>query len=207
MKKLITLTLIAAMTMSLVACGGKGNENTTKEPTTPEQTTMDNSAATPGGDVAVPGGDEMPGLDGGEMPGLDDEFGDYTPVEVAPLITDAFKNLATDDKTAETVVDELLSSETIVDLGLALVPVQEGLLTGFDNYEVKGFSEGTMFAPMISVIPFVGYVFVVEDDADEFAEDLKEHCNPRWNVCTEAEVTEVLVQGNKVLFLMCPTEY
>ena len=86
------------------------------------------------------------------------------------------------------------------------MPVEPGLLSGFDNYEVTGFQEGAVFMPMIGSIAFVGYVFTLEDGADvnAFMENLKANCNPRWNICVEAEETRVASVGNKVFFVMSP---
>ena len=81
--------------------------------------------------------------------------------------------------------------------------------TGFDNAEITGFKEGVMFAPMMGTIPFVGYVFVLEDgvDATEFVNILGDNANLRWNICTEAE--EMIIEGeeNTVLFLMSPKSF
>ena len=80
------------------------------------------------------------------------------------------------------------------------------LLTGFGNTEIKGFTDGVMFAPMIGSIPFVGYVFTLEDSksAEEFAKNLESAANPRWNICVTAEQTACGAVGNRVFFLMCP---
>ena len=53
---------------------------------------------------------------------------------------------------------------------------------------------------MIGSIPFVGYVFVLEDGTDktEFISNLKENANLRWNICVEAEEMVTGVAGNKV---------
>ena len=89
------------------------------------------------------------------------------------------------------------------------MPVEEGLLTGFGNTEVIGFQEGIMFAPMIGSIPFVGYVFTLEEgtDIDSFVGLLEENADPRWNICTEAEETIVEPSDNMVFFLMCPSQF
>ena len=86
------------------------------------------------------------------------------------------------------------------------MPVEEGMLTGFGNTEIKGFSEGTMFSPMIGTIPFVSYVFVLKDDTDakEFVSTLESNADMRWNICTEAEEKLVETVDNKVFFIMCP---
>lgn len=109
---------------------------------------------------------------------------------------------------AQEVVDRLIQNE-ILPFEAATMPVEPGLLTGFDNTEITGFKEGVMFAPMMGTIPFVGYVFVLEDetDATEFVNILGDNANLRWNICTEAE--EMIVEGeeNTVLFLMCPKSF
>ena len=81
-----------------------------------------------------------------------------------------------------------------------------GLLSGFDNYEVTGFSSGAVFMPMMGSIPFVGYIFEVEEGTDKinFVNELTANCNPRWNVCVEADETLVGYYNNFVFFLMCP---
>ena len=66
-----------------------------------------------------------------------------------------------------------------------------------------------MFAPMMGTIPFVGYVFALEDgtDAAAFVKTLEDNGNLRWNICTEAEEMIVEAEGNNVLFLMCPKSF
>ena len=84
-------------------------------------------------------------------------------------------------------------------------PVEEGFLAGFGNTEIKGFKEGAMFAPVIGSVPFVGYVFFLEDNADAsaFISTLKANADLRWNICVEAEEMVAGNVGNKVFFVMC----
>lgn len=109
---------------------------------------------------------------------------------------------------AQEVVDRLIQNE-ILPFEAVTMPVEPGLLTGFDNAEITGFKEGVMFAPMMGTIPFVGYVFVLEDGVDVtgFVETLGENANLRWNICTEAEEMVMEAEGNTVLFLMCPKSF
>ena len=109
---------------------------------------------------------------------------------------------------AQEIADRLIKNEIIEFMGGAM-PVEEGLLTGFDNTEIKSFKEGVMFAPMMSSIAFVGYVFELADgtDVDEFKSTLKDSANLRWNICVEAEELIVENDGNKVFFLMCPKSF
>ena len=89
------------------------------------------------------------------------------------------------------------------------MPVEPGFLVGFDNAEITGFKEGVMFAPMMGTIPFVGYIFELEDgaDVDGFKQTLEDSANLRWNICTEAEELTVDSEGNKVFFLMSPMNF
>lgn len=110
--------------------------------------------------------------------------------------------------TAQEIAERLIANEIIQFMGGAM-PIEEGLLSGFDNAEIKGFKEGAMFAPMMSSIAFVGYVFELPEDADveSFKATLKDSANLRWNICVEAEELIVENEGNKVFFLMCPKSF
>ena len=125
---------------------------------------------------------------------------------VGQTLLAAFK--ADSTGTAQEIADRLISNEIIQFMGGAM-PIEEGLLSGFDNTEIKGFKEGAMFAPMMSSIAFVGYVFELEDGADveAFKTTLKDSANLRWNICVEAEELIVENEGNKVFFLMCPKSF
>ena len=94
-----------------------------------------------------------------------------------------FKTVA-GSKDAMEIAEKLASSSAVGELSLVAMEVTPGYLSGFDNTEIKGFKEGAMFAPMISSIPFVGYVFTVEDGADTatFSSTLKNAANLRWNL-------------------------
>ena len=89
------------------------------------------------------------------------------------------------------------------------MPIEAGLLSGFDNYEVNGFKSGAMFGPMMGSIAYIGYVFELEDGADvnAFIADLTANANPRWQICVMADQTVAGAVNNKVFFLMCPETY
>ncbi len=84
--------------------------------------------------------------------------------------------------------------------------VLPGFLMGFDE-EISGFKSASMFGPMISATPFIGYVFELEEGADvnAFITLLTEKSNPSWNICVSAEQTVVGSYNNMVFFLMCKT--
>ena len=66
-----------------------------------------------------------------------------------------------------------------------------------------------MFAPMIGTIPFVGYVFTLDEgaDVDAFMQVLSDNADPRWNICTEAEETVIESADSMVFFVMCPAQF
>ncbi|MDO4488173.1 MAG: hypothetical protein Q4B67_03700 [Eubacteriales bacterium] len=112
---------------------------------------------------------------------------------------------AEDGATAESVANKLSTNEVILFMPMVM-EAEEGLLAGFDNAEIKGFKSGYMFAPMISSIAFVNYVFELEDGADAaaFIKTLTDNANPAWNVCVQADQTVAGSKGNLVFFAMCP---
>ena len=149
-----------------------------------------------------------------------DQNGTATPTAEAPNPTEETKfpetvgeKIYADFKadhsgSAQEIADRLLKNEIIQFMSGAM-PVEEGLLSGFDNYEVKGFKEGVMFGPMMGSIAFVGYIFVLEDGADveTFKTNLKDNANLRWQICVQAEELIVENEGNIVFFLMCPKSF
>ncbi len=128
------------------------------------------------------------------------------PTTVGEILLADFK--ADTNGTAGEIAERLIGNEIIEFMGGA-TPVEEGLLSGFDNTEIKGFKEGAMFGPMMGSIAFVGYVFELEDGADveAFKTTLKDSANMRWNICVEAEELIVENEGNKVFFIMCPKSF
>lgn len=108
------------------------------------------------------------------------------------------------DQDAETLANTLLNNEQI-EFATAVMPVEPGYLPGF-SADIEGFKSAVSFGPMISTIPFVGYIFELEEgaDVDAFIAELEANANLRWNVCTEAEEMVTAAEGNTVFFLMCP---
>lgn len=128
------------------------------------------------------------------------------PETVGEYLAVDFKENA--EGTAQEIADRMLANEVIVFEGASMT-VEPGLLMGFDNAEITGFEEGVMFGPMIGTIPFVGYVFTLEEgtDVEAFQQTLKDNANLRWNICNEAEELTVEAEGNTVLFLMSPKSF
>lgn len=125
---------------------------------------------------------------------------------VGGILLEEFK--ANSDSTPQEIADKMLANEIIQFPG-ATMPVEPGLLAGFDNAEIKGFEEGVMFSPMMGTIPFIGYIFTLPENADveSFKQMLQDSANLRWNICTEAEELIVDSEGNTVFFLMSPKSF
>lgn len=196
-KKIITFMLSIALVANLVACGcgatkeNDGAQNNTQQNLEVEDSTLvqeeeNTDAVEENNDNAVSG-----------------ETLGYMLVEEFHVI-----KAENPEITAEEMANTILANPIIQFEG-ATMPVEAGLLTGFGNAEITGFKEGVMFAPMIGSIPFVGYVFTLEDDTDvdAFTQTLKENADPRWNICTEAEETVIEKADNMVFFVMCPSQF
>ena len=141
------------------------------------------------------------------LAGCSNDTNTDTPSTVGGMMYQEFTTNV-EGKTALEIAEALATSSTLPFSGAAM-EVEEGFLSGFDNFEVKGFKEGAMFAPMMATIPFVGYVFTLDEGADveAFKTSLNDNANLRWNICTEAEEMTVENEGNMVFFLMSPTEF
>ncbi len=130
-----------------------------------------------------------------------------TPSTLGGKLLAAF-NANAASKSGEDLANAVLSIPEI-QFSPVVMPIEEGLLTGFGNSEIKGFKSGVIFAPMIGSIPFVGYIFELESTSDipSFISTLKASANLRWNVCSEADEMITGSNGNKVFFVMCPKNF
>lgn len=114
-----------------------------------------------------------------------------------------FKARAASSSSALEIAEALVTNSIIPFSGGAM-SVEPGYLSGFGNAEITGFKEGATFGPVIGSIPFIGYVFILEDgtDASSFISTLKSNADLRWNICVEAEEAVAGSVGNKVFFVM-----
>ncbi|MEE1076383.1 MAG: hypothetical protein UHY68_03865, partial [Acutalibacteraceae bacterium] len=124
MKKIITLLMASLMVMSMTACNSNENNTEIENSTSVETSTNENSSN-------------------------DSSNASSEATTVGEKLLADFK--ADSTGTAQEIADRLLTNEVIQFMGGA-TPVEEGLLSGFDNAEIKGFKEGVMFAPMMSSI-------------------------------------------------------
>lgn len=201
-KKMIALLLAAAMVCSVTACGAKqNNENEAVEETVMQD--ADEAVDETEAETQIEEGttEEAAG-ENADAPAADVTGDTLGQTLLSVFLNETSANAAA---TAQELADKLITNEAILFAG-GFMPVEPGLLTGFGNAEITGFKEGAVFMPMIGTIPFVGYIFTLEDGADteSFIKLLTDNADPRWNICTEAEETVVESAGDKVFFLMCP---
>ena len=130
-----------------------------------------------------------------------------TPATMGQTLLQSFQRLYEEDpqRDLESLGQQILAEETVGFQG-STAPVEPGALMGFGSTAIEGFSQGVMFAPVISTIPFVGYLFRLapDTDADAFVQTLKDAADLRWNICTQADEVVVDRQDDVVFFLMCP---
>lgn len=127
---------------------------------------------------------------------------------VGQTLLAAFEEKAASGMDAFEIAKALVSNEIIPFTGDAM-QIEEGLLPGFGDTEIKGFKSGASFMPMIGSIPFVGYVFELEDSTDvsDFVSTLESSADLRWNICVEADEMVCGNVGSKVFFVMCPNQF
>ena len=195
MKKILAILLAAMMLFSVVACGG--NNNDVDEPNTDNNTgdNTDNNTGDNTGDNT----DDAAIV----TPNVDKETLGY-------VFFEKFIELKKADpsKTAETIAGEIMATKlgTVVQMPMVM-PVEPGYLTGFAG-EFDGFSSAAVFTSGMMGVAFCGYVFDLAEDADvaAFIKRVEENVDPRWNGCTEAEMTAIGAYENSVFLIMCQTK-
>lgn len=196
MKKLLAILISAAMLLSFAACSTGDKVDDAPENTTAAADDM-NQPAAPG---EGPEGD-MPAVDG-ETPAVDG--GEAVDGSVAQTLLNTFYNeMANPDLSAEELANAIMA-DPIIEFSPMVMPTEE-VFTGFNNV-IEGYAEAVQFGPMIGTIPFVGYIFVLDDntDVETFMATLEAEANLRWNICTAAEEMVCENVGNTVFFVMAP---
>lgn len=204
MKRFLVAVLSVAIAANMVACGcGTTNNNGANVESTPAETPENTPAAAPEDTPA-----EMPEVEAEPQP--EDGGNNVSGETIGASLAQEFHALKAENPeiTAQEMADKILANP-MIQFGGASMEIVPGLLTGFDNAEITGFNSGVMFAPMIGTIPFVGYVFTLDEetDVDAFMQTLRDNANPRWNICTEAEETIVENADSMVFFVMCPAQF
>lgn len=195
MKKIIALLACLTMLLSMAACAGTETPDTT-EGTTTAPTTQATEATTEATEEVTEDTTEAT---------EEVTEGAATEGTVGQNLLAAFK--ANPNGTAEEIANNLMSDPSIP-FGPVVMAMEPGFLMGFDA-DITGFESCATFAPMISTIPFVGYIFTLAEGADveAFKTTLSDNANLRWNICTAAEEMVIDNVGNTVFFLMCPASF
>ena len=124
---------------------------------------------------------------------------------VARTLTKQFKEEIKNEKDIEKVAASIAKNEVLeIEVDVAAMK-KEDYISGFQT-EIKGFDKVVTIRPFIGTIPFLAYIFEV-DDAEAFAEKLKSNADLRWNICTEADDMEVAVVDHYVFFVMAPKSF
>lgn len=133
------------------------------------------------------------------------ESGEATP---AAAIVSAFLDMEnTASMTPEEIAQQIIDQD-LVPVDCEATVVEPGFLPGFSE-DVTGFAAGCNFGAIISPIPYTGYVFQLEEeaDADSFIQQLRDKANLNWNVCTSADEMQIDQKGDKVIFVMAPASF
>lgn len=219
MKKIIAFSLALTLLGAFTSCGKEEEsqssdssssqtvseaptDEVSESPTEPEASGNESSGllvATVPADG--PGSENSSGSDESKPP-----VGDGSP---AKILCDQFKYITSDGNSHTTVdIAEALANSEILPFATATMEMSEGWINGF-NEEINGFKSATFFGPMIGTIPFVGYIFELDKDADTdaFISNLNEKANLAWNVCTAADEKLCESEGNFVFFVMAPASF
>lgn len=225
MKKLISVLLVLCMMFSLAACSDSNNaatENTDNivitQPTLDPSEDINVPAADPGEqpeELPTPEVDEEGETVGAETPEEPEEStqpeenepsADPNASTAGDMLFSKFVEIAADSSlSAQEIADKLMADE-MIPFGPMVMPIEPGPQMGLGEASLGGFYEGVMFGPMIGSIPFVGYIFSLDDgvSVDDFLNVIRDNYDLRWNICTEAEQMVCGSYENKVFFVMCP---
>ena len=181
MKKVFVWLMAGVLLLSCTACAGKGNLE---------------------GDAT-----ENPGV----VDGSNTENGGentQNPIKtIGQRLADDFKALLNPDKMmgARAMADELLKGDYLT-FDHATTEIQPGKLKGFGDAEITGFKEGVMIEAKKEDVPFLAYIFTLDDDTDAetFMTTLKSKANPQWNSKVKADEMFTERSEKQVFFVMSP---
>lgn len=119
---------------------------------------------------------------------------------VASVLANQFLKEIPNEKDIKKVIENLAKND-IIKINVNVEKVESGdYISGFQT-KITGFNEACAIKPTIGTIPFIAYIFEV-DNPSEFAETLNANYDLRWNICTEAEEQKTTIYENYVFFVM-----
>lgn len=126
-------------------------------------------------------------------------------ITVAQCLLNTFYAEASDGADIEDIAAKILEDDCISMISTVTDTVEPGYLAGFDE-EVKGFSKGVSFGPVIGTLPFVGYIFET-DTPDVLVDGLNNTVNLNWNICTSADEVAITSLDNYVFVVLAPYSF
>lgn len=203
MKKVLSISLTLALLCALTACGKNDSGNTDDQNKTPVVTESPTEAPT---EPAEETDEPTQAPDDAET---DENKPAVSGESPAKTLYAEFQSIMADGEqhTCADIAEKLSQSEVLPFMP-ATMETSEGWINGFDE-EINGFKSAAFFGPMIGTIPFVGYVFELDAnaDVDAFTALLNEKSNLAWNVCTQADEKVCESEGNFVFFVMSPAQF
>ncbi len=189
MKKVFVWLMAGVLLLSCTACAGKGNL---------EGDATENPGVMDGGNPD----------NGGTSNGNNNANDSQNPIKtIGQRLADDFKALLNPDKMlgARAMADELLKGDYLT-FEHATTDVQPGKLKGFGDAEITGFKEGVMIEAKKEEVPFLAYIFTLDDDTDAetFMTTLKSKANPQWNTKVKADEMFTERSEKQVFFVMSP---
>jgi len=127
------------------------------------------------------------------------------PKTVATKLVKLFESEIKKSKNIENVAKKIAESDIIVPQTQTFNVEAGEYLSGFVT-EIKGYKKVVGITPMISTIPFIAYVFEVENPK-EFVKTLKDNAQLNWNICVEADEMKTTIVDNYVFFIMSPKNF
>lgn len=195
MKKVFVWLMAGVLLLSCTACAGKGNleGDATENPGVVDGGNPDNGGTSNGNNNAN---------------GNDNANDSQNPIKtIGQRLADDFKALLNPEKMmgARAMADELLKGDYLT-FEHATTDVQPGKLKGFGDAEITGFKEGVMIEAKKEEVPFLAYIFTLDDDTDAetFMTSLKSKANPQWNTKVKADEMFTERSEKQVFFVMSP---
>ncbi len=208
MKRVVIWLMAVIMLLSATACTDGGNLEgpATENGGVSDNGSMDNNGTNGSNDTDNSG----MGNGNGTGNGTENATGNGSNQTVGAQLSSDFKQLLNLDNTlgAAAIAGELLKSD-LFNFELTKSEVSPGKLQGFGDAEIKGFKDGVMFTSSKGDVPFIGYVFTLEDntDSDQFIKTLKDNADVEWNQGLKAEEMMAESVGRMVFFSMSPKEF
>lgn len=127
------------------------------------------------------------------------------PTTVAGKLAYNFKNEIKKENDIKKVATTL-SNDEVIKTKVEVFDIKDGdYISGFET-QIEGFKNAVGVRPIIGTIPFIMYIFEVEN-ASDFAKNLENNAQLNWNICTEADEMKTAISGDYVFFVMSPSEF